>query len=127
LREICQARLRERPTAEWVTLMNDAGVPCGPVLKVDEVFADPQVKHLGMAADVVSPHLGPMQLVRTPFDMSRTPPSVRTAAPAPGEHTRDVLTALGLSVAEIEELAAEGVIEPASAAAGSEPRAAPAQ
>jgi crotonobetainyl-CoA:carnitine CoA-transferase CaiB-like acyl-CoA transferase len=60
-----------------------------------------------------------MQLVRTPFDMSRTPPSVRTAAPAPGEHTRDVLAGLGLSTEEIEGLAAAGVIEPASAVTGS--------
>ena len=60
LNEIVAARLRERTTAEWVDVLNDAGVPCGPVNTMDEVFADPQVEHLGMVG---------LDLIRNPVTM----------------------------------------------------------
>src|SRR5690606_16152614 len=109
LREICEAQTAGFGSEELIERLNEAGVPAGPILSIDQVFANPQVQHLGMAAPVASPR-GELRLVRSAFDLSRTPPSVRTAAPVPGEHTREVLAELGLPEGEVAALAREGVI-----------------
>lgn len=110
LMQACNAALRQRPAAYWVEALNEAGVPCGPILSIDQVFADEQVRHLGMAQTVASPHFGPLQILRSPINMTRTPASLRSAAPRPGEHTRDVLRELGLAESEIADLMAQGVV-----------------
>ncbi len=96
LNAIVAARLADRTTAEWVDTLNAVGVPCGPVYRIDEVFADPQVEHLGMTAEVEHPTLGPVALVRNAVTMSGEVPTVRTPAPAPGDHTGEILRELGL-------------------------------
>ncbi len=68
--------------------MNAAGVPCGPVYSMDEVFADPQVKHLGVAAPVKHPRMGDMRILGPAVGLSRTPASIVRATPELGEHTR---------------------------------------
>ena len=78
-------RLRTRTTAEWVDSLNEAGVPCGPVYGMDQVFADPQVQHLGMVT---------LDVLRNAVRMTGTPSTVRSAAPAPGEHTDEILREL---------------------------------
>lgn len=113
LREICEELTREFASDDLVSKLNDAGVPAGAILNIDEVFENPQVRHLGMAADVESAH-GTLSLVRSAFNLSRTPPSVRTAAPRSGEQTRAILYELGLDEAEIEALANEKVISSSS-------------
>ncbi len=87
--------------AYWVESLNAKGVPCGPIYNVEQVFADPQVKHQGMAAAVVHPKLGEIELVGQPITMSRTPWQMRNAAPGPGEQTDAILTEIGFSQAEI--------------------------
>jgi formyl-CoA transferase len=109
LRTLCEAKTREFDSEELVEKLNEAGVPSGPILTIDQVFANPQVQHLHMAAPVDSPR-GAMDLVRPAFNLSRTPPTVRTAAPTSGEHTREILQELGISDAAAEELSAAGVI-----------------
>jgi formyl-CoA transferase len=109
LREICEAQTRKFTSEELVEKLNEAGVPSGPILSIDQVFANSQVLHLGMAAGVESDH-GTLNLVRPGFQLSRTPARVRSAAPQSGEHTREVLSELGLDVTEIEALASAGVI-----------------
>jgi formyl-CoA transferase len=109
LRALCEDKTREFGSEELVEKLNEAGVPSGPILTIDQVFASAQVQHLQMAAPVDSPR-GAMNLVRPAFNLSRTPPSVRTAAPASGEHTREILQELGISEADAQELAAAGVI-----------------
>ena len=101
----------KRNSAEWVALMNEAGIPTGPIYSIDQVFADPQVQHLGMAETVQHPERGPMQLVAQPIKMSRSRARLETATPAKGEHTVDVLRELGYDAAAVEKLAAAGVIE----------------
>ena len=110
MNELIAARLRTRPTAEWVAALNAAGVPCGPVYRVDEVFADPQVEHLEMVGTVEHAQLGPLDLVRNAVRIAGAPPTVRTPAPNPGEHTEAVLAALGYDASEIDDLRARGVV-----------------
>ena len=95
---------------EWVKILNDAGVPCGPIYSIDEVFADPQVEHLGMAQVVESALLGRQEVVGQAVKLSRTPSSIRMATPELGEHTDQILTDLGYAPEEIAELRDSGVI-----------------
>src|SRR3990172_211608 len=76
-----------RPSAEWIAVLNEAGVPTGPIYRVDQVFADPQVKHLGAAAPVKHPKLGEIRIVNQPVKLSRTPALLATATPERGPHT----------------------------------------
>lgn len=110
LNEVIAARLRTRPTAEWVERLNGAGVPCGPVYRMDEVFADEQVEHLQMAMPVAHPVLGEIRLVRNAATMSGVDAAARTPSPDPGEHSDEVLAELGFSPREIAELRAGGAI-----------------
>jgi formyl-CoA transferase len=103
-------QLLRRTTGEWVEVLNAVGVPCGPVLSTDEVFADPQVTHLGMAATVTSPVLGDVAILRNAVSMTDGPPTVRTATPEAGEHTTSVLFELGLGSDEIEDLRRRNVV-----------------
>jgi formyl-CoA transferase len=102
---------RQRPAAEWVEALNDAAVACGPIYKLDEVFADPQVQLAGLVREVANDAWGPHKVIALPLKLSRTPPAVEHAAPMTGEHTRGTLEALGYSAAAIESLIAEGVVE----------------
>ena len=110
LNELVAGQLRTRTTAAWVSALNEAGVPCGPVYRMDEVFADPQVEHLAMTQTVQHPVLGPLAIVRNAVRMTGGPDTVRTPAPDRGDHTDEVLTGLGYSPAEIGRLRAQAVI-----------------
>ncbi len=105
LNAIIQDILLHKSSAEWVEAFNAAGVPCGPIYAINEVFEDPQVKHLGMAKTVHSPNIGrDIDLINQPITMSRTPTSMTRYPPDPGEQSDEVLSELGLSAAEIADL-----------------------
>jgi crotonobetainyl-CoA:carnitine CoA-transferase CaiB-like acyl-CoA transferase len=110
LEQLIGDRLRTRTTAEWVAELNAAGVPCGPVYAMDEVFADPQVEHLDMTAAVAHPELGPLDIIRNAVRMTGTPGTVRAPSPDHGTHTGEVLAGLGYSPAEIDDLRRDGVV-----------------
>ncbi len=97
-------------SASWVERLNKAEVPAGPIYKMDEVFADPQVRHLGMAAAVEHPTLGPIKIVGQPIKLSRTPAEIHTATAELGEHTDVVLGELGYDAAAIAALRAQGAV-----------------
>ena len=95
---------------EWISILNAAGVPCGPIYSVDQVFADPQVRHLQAAATVKHPVLGEIRLVNQAVGLSRTPATMVSATPEIGEHTDEVLTEVGYSAADIAALRKKNVI-----------------
>jgi crotonobetainyl-CoA:carnitine CoA-transferase CaiB-like acyl-CoA transferase len=99
-----------RTSAEWIERINGAGVPCGPIYKMDEVFADPQVRHIGVTQPVEHPSLGRIELVGQAVTLSRTPSKLKTATPERGEHTDAVLRELGYEAAAIAALRAKHVI-----------------
>jgi crotonobetainyl-CoA:carnitine CoA-transferase CaiB-like acyl-CoA transferase len=103
-------RLAARSTAHWVEALNEAGVPCGPVYDIDEVFADPQVGHLDLTAPVEHPRLGRLDLLRNAVTLGDDVASVRRPSPLPGEHTDEVLEALGYDAAERSRLRRDGVV-----------------
>jgi crotonobetainyl-CoA:carnitine CoA-transferase CaiB-like acyl-CoA transferase len=103
--------LARRPAAEWVELLNAAGVACGPINTVDRVFADPQIRHANLVREVANATWGPHKVLALPVHLSRTPARVERAAPMTGEHTRAVLTELGYDAAALDALLAGGVIE----------------
>lgn len=96
-----QARLLEETTETWVERLTKAGVPSGPIYTIDQVFADPQVKHLGMAVPLEKPGRGPVEYVGQPMKLSRTPSRIYAHPPGQGEHTDEILAELGYSDAEI--------------------------
>ncbi|HEX2942171.1 MAG TPA: CoA transferase [Rhodopila sp.] len=106
LNEAIEAITRTRKSADWIEALNKAGVPSGPIYKMNEVFADPQVKHLNMTRVVPHPALGDVEVVGQPIELSRTPWSIRSATPELGEHTDAILTELGYSAEEIGKLRA---------------------
>jgi formyl-CoA transferase len=101
---------KTKTTAEWIDLLNAQSVPCGPIYKMDEMFADPQVKHLGMAADVRSEKLGDLQVLRHALTMTRTPGTIAAATPERGEHNEEVLREVGYSDKEIADLRTRNVV-----------------
>ena len=110
LNALIAQRLRTRTVAAWVEDLNRAGVPCGPVYRMDEVFADPQVEHLAMTQPVDHPALGRLDILRNAVRMTDAAPTVRAPSPDVGADTDDVLTELGYPRAEIDRLRAQRVI-----------------
>jgi crotonobetainyl-CoA:carnitine CoA-transferase CaiB-like acyl-CoA transferase len=103
--------VRERPRGEWIALLEEVGVPCGPINNIGEVFDNPQVKARGVAIELAHPAAGKVKLVRNPIKMSRTPATSDKAPPLLGQHTDEVLRdVLGKSGSEIAELRAKGVL-----------------
>jgi len=110
LNEILNGIFPSRTGKAWIDALNEAGVPCGPIYKMDQVFADPQVAHIGAAAEVDHPRLGRSRIVAQPARLSRTPASVASATPELGEHTAEILRELKYSEKEVEQLKAKGAI-----------------
>ena len=101
--------LVKRSSSDWIELLNDAGVPCGPINSIDEVFNDPQVKHLEMTKPVLHPTLGEIDLLRNPIQMQESARDY-TPAPAKGQHTAGVLTEYGYTDEEVQSFKRKGII-----------------
>ncbi len=110
LNERIAAVTRTDTSAAWVERLNAADIPCGPINAMDAVFADPQVRHLGMAQPVEHPELGRVELVGQAVKLSRTPAELKTATPGLGEHTDAILDELGYDAGRIADLRARGVV-----------------
>ena len=118
---LIDALMRGRTQREWIAALEDAGVPCGPINRLDQVFEDPQVRSRGMRIDLPHPLAGVVPQVRTPLRMSATSLHYESGPPLLGEHTGDVLRErLGLAPRAIEALRARGVIGGARTAAGAD-------
>ena len=110
LNAVIESHTRAYTSEALIALLNTAGVPCGPIYAVDQVFQDAQVEHLGMAQPVYHPELGDIELVGQPFTLSRHSNKLRTATPSRGQNTAEVLGELGLTAEEIEDLQARQVV-----------------
>ncbi|MGE5170319.1 MAG: CaiB/BaiF CoA transferase family protein [Rudaea sp.] len=107
------ALMRTRTQRAWLAALERAGIPCGPINRLDQVFEDPQIKARKMRIDLPHALAGRVPQVRTPLILSRTPLVYDAAPPLLGEHTRSALAErLGLAGATLDDLAARGVIEP---------------
>jgi len=98
-----------KPAEHWIELFEGAGIPCGPINTIDKVFADPQVKHLGLEMPVQHPQLGTINLVRAPMQISGVE-CARNPTPERGEHTDIVLAEFGFSADEVAALRAAKAI-----------------
>jgi len=106
-----RAETLRRTTHEWIGLLEAAGVPCGPINNIAQVFEDPQVVARGMKITMTHPEAGDIPLVASPIRMSQTPAAYELPPPRLGEHTRAVLgSLLALDDAECDRLAADRVI-----------------
>jgi crotonobetainyl-CoA:carnitine CoA-transferase CaiB-like acyl-CoA transferase len=105
-----ERRLACAASAVWIDRLNDAGVPCGRIYSINEVFTDPQVQSLGMVKSVASPHYQPLRLVGQAIRLSRTPSEITMRPPESGEHTAEILASLGYTPEEIAELRRREII-----------------
>ena len=95
---------RTRPSEWWISRLEQAGIPCGPINDIREVFEDPQVRHLGMVWQVPHATLGEAGVVRTPLNIEGHSPGIRRPVPALGEHAEEILAEAGLTTDEIAAL-----------------------
>jgi len=105
-----EAALAAKTTAEWVEALNAEGVPAGPVNDVAQAFADPQVRHLGVAAPVTHSTAGDIDIIRNATSIDGVPDDIRRPSPMPGQHRDEILAQFGWSADEIDTLLADGVI-----------------
>ena len=111
LRPLLVERLRTRPVADWLTQLKAAGVPCGGVRDLEQVFSDPQIVERAMVVALDHPIAGAIRQLGVPVKLSGTPGAVRTPPPALGQHTDAVLRGdLGIDLEEIARLRAAGAI-----------------
>ncbi len=101
---------RQQPSAYWVEQLEAAGIPCGPILAVDQVFDDPQVKHLRMATAVDHPRMGATHMVDSPLNLEGLETRVRSVAPLAAGDTDAVLCELGYGEGEIAAMRRAGAI-----------------
>jgi crotonobetainyl-CoA:carnitine CoA-transferase CaiB-like acyl-CoA transferase len=104
LREKIEAILGTQDSAYWLAAFEREGVPAGPIYAVDEMFEDPQVRHLGIAQPVTHPALGEIRIVGEPVTLSRTPAAVDTPTPDAGDHNAEILAELGYDAAGVARL-----------------------
>ncbi|MGI9425300.1 MAG: CaiB/BaiF CoA transferase family protein [Hyphomicrobiaceae bacterium] len=110
LNAIIEEHTSQKTSAEWIDLLNKAGIPCGEINNIAEVFASPQIAHLGMAKDIVSQERGPTQLVGQPVTLSRTNSEIKHPPPQLSQHTDEVLSEAGYSADEIRTFRDKGVV-----------------
>ncbi len=108
--DLLSAKLRTRTTAAWLSCLDAAGVPAGPVLSIAEMHADPQTRARDMVVTTRHSRLGDVETIGAPVKFSATPGGVRRPAPVFGEHTEEVLRSLGYGDDDIDRLVREGAV-----------------
>src|SRR5262249_12873008 len=101
---------REKPAAYWMDLFDDSGIPCGPIYSIDQVCGHPQVRHLGIAAEVDHPRLGQTELLNSAINLEGLPKGILAPTPEAGTHTAELLRDVGYSDGEIRDMQEKGII-----------------
>ena len=102
--------MAQKTSAEWVEELTDAGVPCGPIYQIDEMFEDPQVQHLGIAQPLMTDPFGETKAMAQPVQLTRTPSELTATPPTRGQHTQEILEELGISEEEYASLQDQSVV-----------------
>ena len=110
LNGIITEALAARTTDEWVTIMNDVGIPAGPVNDIGQTFNDPQVQHLGIASPVEHSTVGPIEVVRNATNIDGVSGAIRRPSPEAGQHSDEILAQFGVDPAEVAQLRNDGVV-----------------
>ena len=110
LAEVLAGYLQAHTSAEWEEMLNAAGIPCGPIYRLDEALSQPQVLHREMVVERPHPTMGTVRLLGVPYKLSETPAAITRTPPLFAEHTEEILDELGLSHDEIARLSEAGVI-----------------
>jgi crotonobetainyl-CoA:carnitine CoA-transferase CaiB-like acyl-CoA transferase len=110
LNELIDKRLSEKGRMEWVDILNEAGVPSGPIYNLHEAFNDPNTRELNLVEEVDHPTAGRHSVLGLPAKLSRTPGGVHSPAPLAGQHTDKILEDLGYSDQEVAQLREQGVV-----------------
>lgn len=110
LEETLHQTLSQQTTAHWLEALGSAGVPCGPINDMADVYADPQVAARDMVVELEHPSAGTTRNIGVPIKLSETPGSVREAAPTLGQHTDAVLAEHGYAPGDIDGLRERGVV-----------------
>jgi len=108
--EDLQIHLKEKSSADWISILNEAGVPCGPIYRMDEMWSDAQVEHLGMSRTVTNSKIGELKVIRNAVNMSAAPDLEYTGSPERGEHTNEILQEFGFSKEEIDVMKRDNVV-----------------
>jgi crotonobetainyl-CoA:carnitine CoA-transferase CaiB-like acyl-CoA transferase len=101
---------KTKPSNHWIELFEANGIPCGPINTIDQVFADPQVKHLGMATAMKSPYVGDTEVVASAINISGYSKAIRGYTPDAGEHNDEILKSVGYTDAELDEMRKKGAM-----------------
>ena len=104
-----EKRLMRNTSDYWIATLNEAGVACGRINNLKEVFEEPQVQHLGILKKVTSKHLGEQTLMGQPVTLTRTPSTIARAAPKRGEHSEEILSEIGYDRDALSRMKAAGV------------------
>jgi crotonobetainyl-CoA:carnitine CoA-transferase CaiB-like acyl-CoA transferase len=102
--------LSAAPAAEWIERFEQAGVPAGPIYTLEQVWSDPQVLAREMVMEMEHPQIGRIKVPGFPIKFSHTPGTLRSAPPTLGQHTKEILGALGYTEADVQRLKADGVV-----------------
>ncbi len=109
LEAVLRPKIKSQTVADWILALEGAGIPAGPVLRLDQSLAHPQLAARDMVIDLPHPTLGSVRLTGVPVRLAETPGTPHRHPPRLGEHTREVLLELGLDTAAIEQMLADGV------------------
>ncbi|HLI50835.1 MAG TPA: CoA transferase [Thermomicrobiaceae bacterium] len=110
LAEIFETKLRRRTSDQWVEILNDAGIPCGPIYTMDQALDHPQVRHMQMVVERPHPTMGTVNLLGLPVKLSETPGNIKLVPPLLGQQTSEILQEIGLASSEIQHLRENGII-----------------
>lgn len=108
---ILQDTFASNNVEHWIDILQNAGVPCGPIYNMDQVYNDPHVKARDMLVEVIHPKAGPVKNIGIPIKLSETPASIRMPAPTLGQHTHEILGEFGYNSAQIDKFKADKTVE----------------